>query len=179
MQSSVPPNKSNRNQKSTKIRDDIAVTSSNFKQRERARAARERYLNGQTSKVIYVRARPVISKSAFSVSLSIAGMCHGRKRQFQHAWNVSRPKTSVSACLECVVVAIVSFSMDGMCHCQKRQFQHGWTVSRPKTSVSACLECVVVEIVCFRIAGMCWGQKRQFQHSWNESGSKKRQFQHV
>jgi hypothetical protein len=37
-------------------------------------------------------------------SYSMAGMCHGKNHQFQHGWNVTWLKSSVSAVLECVVV---------------------------------------------------------------------------
>jgi hypothetical protein len=34
------------------------------------------------------------------ISFSIAGMCLGQNRQFQHGWNVALTKSSVSAWLE-------------------------------------------------------------------------------
>jgi hypothetical protein len=73
------------------------------------------------------------------VSFSMANMCHGQNRQFQHVWNMSWSKLSVSACLE-LMVKIVSFRMAGLRHCQNVQFLHGWTTSWSKLSVSAWLE---------------------------------------
>jgi hypothetical protein len=67
-------------------------------------------------------------------------MCHGQNRQFQHVWNTSWSKLSVSAWLECVMVKIVSCSRTGMCHGPNGQFQHSWIVQSSKSSVSAWLE---------------------------------------
>jgi hypothetical protein len=58
------------------------------------------------------------------VSFSMAGICNGQNCPFQHAWNVSWSKLSVSACLEYVMVTIVSINMSGTCHGQNLQFQH-------------------------------------------------------
>jgi hypothetical protein len=52
---------------------------------------------------------------------SMAGMCHGQKRQIQHVWKVSRSKTSDLVWLERVMVKNVRFSMSGKCRGQKRQ----------------------------------------------------------
>jgi hypothetical protein len=77
-------------------------------------------------------------------SYSMSGMYCVHNNQFQHGWDVSWSKLSVSArlewnvlwsllavsvCLECVVVKIASFSMPGMCCVKNRQFQHVWNVS--------------------------------------------------
>jgi hypothetical protein len=109
------------------------------------------------------------------VSFSLSGMCLGQNCQFQHVWNVSWSKLSVSACLkwnvswslllvsarlECVVVKIVSFSMSGMLLGHNSQFQHVWYVS----SFLACLEYVFFKMVSFSMSEMCCGQNCQFQH---------------
>jgi hypothetical protein len=49
----------------------------------------------------------------------MTGMCHGQNHQFQHDWNVSWKKSSVSAWLECVMVKIVSFSTAKISHSKK------------------------------------------------------------
>jgi hypothetical protein len=55
----------------------------------------------------------------------MSGICHDQNRQFQHGWNVSWSKLSVSVWLEYVMVKSVSFSMAGIIHGQNRLFQHG------------------------------------------------------
>jgi hypothetical protein len=65
-----------------------------------------------------------------NVIFSMARMCHGKKRQIQHGWNVSWSKMSDSVCPErAVVKKPVRFSVDGMGHGRKRQIQHGWNLS--------------------------------------------------
>jgi hypothetical protein len=124
-------------------------------------------------------------------------MCHGQNRQFQHGWNVSWSKSSISAWLECVLVKIVSFSMFEIPHGQNRQFQHGcvivkivsssmsvichdqncpfqygWNVSWSKSLASAFLEYVIIKIVSSSMSGICPDQNCSFQHGWNLSWSK-------
>jgi hypothetical protein len=61
-------------------------------------------------------------------------MCRGQNRQFQHGWNVSWSKSSVSPWLECV----------------------SWA----KSSVLTLLECgVVVKIASFSMVGMLYSKK--------------------
>jgi hypothetical protein len=68
-------------------------------------------------------------------------MCHGQNRPFQHGCNVlwskssvlaclemSKPKLSILAWLECVIVKNRQFQnvwKTGKCHGQNHQFQHG------------------------------------------------------
>jgi hypothetical protein len=59
-----------------------------------------------------------------SVSFSMAGMIHGQNCQFQHGWNVSWSKSSVSVLLEYVMVKSVSFSTAGIGNGKNRPFQH-------------------------------------------------------
>jgi hypothetical protein len=87
------------------------------------------------------------------IRFSMVAMCHGQNRQFQpiwkghsqycqfqHGWNVSWSKSSVSAYLE------------------------DWNISWSKLSVSTWLECVMVKIIRFSMARMCHGLNCPFQH---------------
>jgi hypothetical protein len=109
--------------------------------------------------------RPQTSVSALleravvkNVSFSMAGICMGQKRQFQHGWNLLWSKSSVSAWLQYVLFKNVNYIMTGVCSGQNRLFQH----------------CLNVEVTnaSFSIAGMCGGQKCQFQNGWNMYWSK-------
>jgi hypothetical protein len=90
----------------------------------------------------------------------MSGMRYNQNRQFQHGWNMSWSKLSVSARLECVMVKIVCFSTPGMCHGQNCLFQNAWNILWSQLSVSAFLECVMVKILRFSMARMS-GRKNQ------------------
>jgi hypothetical protein len=68
---------------------------------------------------------------------ALSGICYGQNHLFQHVWNSSWSKLSVSAWLD---------------------------VSWSKSSVSAWLECVTVKNGRLNIAGLCLGLNYSYQH---------------